>query len=103
MTKPNMKTKIKDIIASFSLSTIIVLGSSLNRLGSFNYFQNFKYLRLSILCSILLILFISYFFYFLKNKTLFSKNKLFKYSTYAIFLISIACFFRAILKIFFLI
>ncbi len=94
-----MKKKLKDFVACFSLSSIIVLGPSLTQFANFNFFLNFEYLRLNIVLTILTILSVSCFFYLLKIKTLFSKNKFIKYSTYAVFLISFAFFLRAILKI----
>ena len=94
-----MKKKIKDFIACFSLASIIICGPSLNNLADYNSNYHLDALRLVVFQLLTTILILSFLYFLLIQKALFSKKKYIRYFTYSIFSISFAFFFRALLKI----
>lgn len=94
-----MRKKLQDFIASLPLSIIIVCGPWLNNLAGYNSNLHTDTLRLFVLTLVVTIFIFSFLYYFLLQKTLYSKNKILRFVTYFIFFLSFAFFFRAFIKI----
>ncbi|NGX28323.1 MAG: hypothetical protein K940chlam1_00499 [Candidatus Anoxychlamydiales bacterium] len=94
-----MKKKLQTFIACLSLSIIIICGPWINSLANYNSSLHTDTLRLFVFTLLVSILILSSFFYFLIQKTLYSKNKFFRFFTYFIFCLSFAFFFRSLIKI----
>jgi len=94
-----VKNKFQNFIASLSLSIVIICGPWLNTLANYNSSLHTDKLKIFIYTIFATILISSFFYYFLIQKTLASKNKFFRFATYFIFFLSFALFFRALIKI----